>query len=159
MPRYSNKRPVVVARNLLNGISSCFRKPRCGNVPSRTISITATTEADVVHAIAVCGPPAKLDRPVGGTRAALQPPSSVPSADTWTYTTSSLTGGFAFVRISPAKVAALAHQGAREKEIHEPHVPVAHRLVVDIGDLAVKRLADRPETPDVVNASSMTPST
>lgn len=41
------------ARSGTSGISSCLRNPFCGSLPSRTISITATTEAEVVKAIAV----------------------------------------------------------------------------------------------------------
>ena len=49
----ANILPVPVCRKSANGTSSCRINPRCGSLPSRTMQITETTEAEVVQAIAV----------------------------------------------------------------------------------------------------------
>ncbi len=58
MPRQPwNIRPVGVSRKRSRAMLSCFTKPFAGGAPSRTISITAQAEAEVVHAIAVKSSP------------------------------------------------------------------------------------------------------
>ena len=54
LPFYPAYRPPFFdAKNAFRGMSSCFRKPLPGRVPSLTISMTATTDDAVVQAMAV----------------------------------------------------------------------------------------------------------
>ena len=55
---YENRAPLFVNKKSSREIHSCFKNPLFGNLPARTISITATTEDDVVQDIAVCMLPA-----------------------------------------------------------------------------------------------------